>query len=297
MSLRSVLKDRQKRKAISKQSGEPLTKRDRGEKTKVRFPNPLGSLKLIFEKDVAIILFYNSIVYMTFVAMNTSTPSIFNAVYGFNNLVIGLCYLPYASGGIFSSVIIGRLLDYNYRRIARLNNFPIDYKRGNDLRSYPIELARLQIMFPLLVVAISTTIGYGWAMNANVSLAPALILQFILGFTLAGILQVSTTLLVDLYPMSPSTVSASNNLIRCCMGAVSTAILNPLLEGIGRGWTFTLLALLALAFSPGLLLLIRKGPGWREKRRVRIEKKALKGKDGGEAEKSVSPANVQSNDS
>lgn len=57
------------------------------------------------------------------------------------------------------------------------------------------------------------------------------------------------------------------------MGAISTAILNPMLEGIGRGWTFTVLAALAAVASPGLWVLCRWGPGWREERRVRVEMK------------------------
>jgi hypothetical protein len=36
-----------------------------------------------------------------------------------------------------------------------------------------------------------------------------------------------------------------------------------MLQGIGRGWTYTLAALLFVALSPMLWVLIKFGPGWR----------------------------------
>lgn len=93
LSLRTAWKQRRLYKITSGAPEETRGEQVQAKKIKLRFPNPLLSLRLIFEKDVSIVLFYNSFIYMSFVAMNTSTPSIFNAIYGFNDLVIGLCYL------------------------------------------------------------------------------------------------------------------------------------------------------------------------------------------------------------
>ena len=43
------------------------------------------------EKDVALLLFYNGIVYTAFYAVTASIPYIFAQVYHFNDLQIGVC--------------------------------------------------------------------------------------------------------------------------------------------------------------------------------------------------------------
>lgn len=60
-----------------------------------------------------------------------------------------------------------------------------------------------------------------------------------LTFTLTRCLQV---LLVDCHPDSPSSTSAASNLIRCILSAGGVALVEPLLNSIGRGWTGTLIA-------------------------------------------------------
>ena len=79
-------------------------------------------------------------------------------------------------------------------------------------------------------------------------------------------------MLVDLYPYSPSTATAANNLCRCLIGAAGTGIIIPMIGGMGRGWCFTFLAAVVYLTSPLLWVITKWGPKWREERRVRIEK-------------------------
>ena len=60
---------------------------------KLRFPNPLNSIHIIFEKDVGIILFFNSLVLAAFYDITATIPTLFQDLYGYNDLQIGLCYL------------------------------------------------------------------------------------------------------------------------------------------------------------------------------------------------------------
>lgn len=80
-----------------------------------------------------------------------------------------------------------------------------------------------------------------------------------------------SVMLVDLYPLSPATATAANNLIRCLLGAGATGVIIYMIDAMGRGWAFTFIAGVVLLFSPILWLLERRGPGWREARRVRAE--------------------------
>jgi multidrug resistance protein len=62
-------------------------------KRKLRFPNPLNSLRIVVEKDVAVVLFFASLMVTIFYCMMVEIPSFFQNIYGFNDLQIGLCYM------------------------------------------------------------------------------------------------------------------------------------------------------------------------------------------------------------
>ena len=130
---------------------------------------------------MAVVLFYNSLIYTAFYDIMASIPELFQEIYHFNDLQIGLCYIPFGSGCALASFINGRMLDRNYKRVARQVGFTIDRKRGDDLRHFPIERARLEIIWPLLAFGLICVLCYGWVLQENVNLAAPLILQFFIG--------------------------------------------------------------------------------------------------------------------
>ena len=81
-----------------------------------------------------------------------------------------------------------------------------------------------------------------------------------------------STMLVDLYPMSPATATAANNLVRCLMGAAGTAVIIQMIDGMGRGWCFTFIAAVIFFTSPLLWVELKWGPKWREARREKVER-------------------------
>lgn len=246
----------------------------------IRFPNPLHTLAVCFEKDVGMLLLFNSLVYTAFYDVAASTPYLFAQTYGFNDLQIGLSYIPFGVGCFLAPIINGCLLDWNFRRVARAHNITIRKGRTNDLRRFPLEKARVPIALPLVLVGDAALLCYGWVMEVNASLAVPLVLQFIMGITLSGGFNVMSVMLVDYYPMKPSTATAANNLVRCLMGAGGTAVIIYMIEAMGRGWCFTLVAGVVLLTSTILLVLLRWGPGWREERMARVElkRRQLKGR-------------------
>lgn len=243
---------------------------------KLHFPNPLNTLRVIAEKDVALLLFFNSIVYTAFYDITSSTPSLFAEIYGYNDLQIGLCFIPFGIGCFIAPVTLGKLLDWNFRRVAKQAGLPIDRKRATDLKDFPLEKARVQVTWPLVLIGALCLLCYGWVLEQNANLAAPLVLQFIMGLTLTGAFNCNGVMLVDLYPMSPSTATAANNLVRCFLGAGGTALILIMIEKMGRGWCFTFIALVVLACLPILWVLQKWGPGWREERRVRLESRRLR---------------------
>jgi len=239
---------------------------------KLQWPNPLKTVHIILEKDVAVVLLYNALIYTTFYDMMASLPNLFQEIYGFNDLQIGLCYLPFGCGCALASFINGRMLDRNYKKVAQQIGFAIDRKHGDNLRYFPIERARLEIIWPLLGFGLACVLCYGWVLEKNANLAAPLVLQFFIGLCVNGAFNVLSTLVVDLYPQSPSTATAANNLVRCLFGAGGTAIINIMIDRMGRGWCFTFLALVCIAAMPMLWVELKWGPVWREERMVRMDK-------------------------
>jgi MFS family permease len=241
---------------------------------KLKFPNPLKTIHIVMEKDVGVVLAYNALIYTAFYDVMASIPAMYKEIYDFNDLQIGLCYIPFGVGCAVASFINGKLLDRNYKKVAKQVGFTIDRKRGDDLRHFPIERARIEIIWPMLSLGLASILCYGWALEKNAHLAAPMILTLLIGFCVNGSFNILSTLLVDLYPQSPATATAANNLVRCFIGAGGTGIIDIMIRKMGRGWCFTFIALVCTITMPLLLVEIKWGPGWREERSVRLETKA-----------------------
>jgi len=246
------------------------------QKRKLYLPNPFKTLRVLLEKDLRLILVFNSLLYILFMSILATLSTEFARIYKLSDLQIGLCYLPYGGGCFIAAIVQGYMLDWNYRRIARKIGHTIDKKRGDDLSKFPIEKARIQLIAPFLVLGVAGVISYGWALDRELVIAVPLALMFFVGICVNGTFSLLNTLLVDGYPDAPATAIAANNLVRCSLGAVHTSLIEKMLNAFGRGWCFTFLSLVCLAFSPSLWALLRWGPGWREERRLRLQSKKEK---------------------
>ena len=85
----------------------PINSREEIEARPLRFPNPLKSLYVLFEKDTALIVLVNGIFYMTYGCIQASLSSLFIDIYGFKELEAGLIYLPFGFGCLIASFISG----------------------------------------------------------------------------------------------------------------------------------------------------------------------------------------------
>ena len=147
--------------------------------------------------------------------------------------------------------------------------------RRQDLSNFPIEKARLEIAFPMFFLAGSVLVVYGWILTKRFTIAAPIITLFVAGYGLTFTFQVLNVLMVDIYPGKPSVATAANNLFRCEIGAIFTAIILPLINAIGIGWAYTILALMFIGFAPMLLIIMKKGPRWRQEKKAQENKAKL----------------------
>nr|QZS37376.1 C016A protein [Hypoxylon sp. CO27-5] len=227
-------------------------------------PNPFASLKILFEKQGAIILFFGSIIYGGYYMLLTTLSSELSSRFGFSSVIIGVCYLPLGFGSLIYRYTGGFLLDWNFRRHAKAAGVVISHNRQQDIAALPIERIRLEISLPFVYLASGVVIAYGWAFQNKASLAGIELSLFLCGVFIVGAVNGLNTLIVDTHIRSPATAVAANNLCRCLVGAGAAAIGAPLIERVGMGWMSVFVAGVWVFFSPLLWLMIYKGPKWRK---------------------------------
>lgn len=222
--------------------------------------------------ETSLILFCNGFAIACFIAVTTSIPSQFKQMYNYNELEISLIYLPISLGSLISAFSTGKLIDWNYRRHALRLGFPVVQNTQHDLINFPLEKARLEIALPQMYLAAVTLIVYGWVLHLETGVAVPLVLLAFFGYAIVAAYQVTAILLVDIHPGKPATATAANNLIRCLLSAGASACINPMLETMGRGWTYTFWSLVWLIISPCFWFLMACGIEWRKRRRERESK-------------------------
>lgn len=270
-SLTGIIRERRRIKAgiiVDATQQEAVRKNYR-----LRFPNPLSTLVIAGDKESALILFCGGLLVAIMYATTTGIPYLFGKIYGFDELQLGLVYIPFGAGSLISALSTGKAVDWNYRRYAKKLDLPLTKNRHQDLTNFPIEKARLEVALPLLFIGNVGSIAYGWTLEYQTNLAGPLILLFVFGYgTLAGF-QVMQILMVDLNPGNAASATAANNLFRCLLGAGSTAVVVPMIDKMGVGWAYTFASLVWIALSPSLWLLMKYGPGWRKDKKEREEVK------------------------
>ncbi|KAG8525540.1 uncharacterized protein KY384_009184 [Bacidia gigantensis] len=244
-------------------------------RAKLRKTNPLAAIRIVFWRDTALVLWMAASPYAVWYCVQTSIPTIYRHTYDFNEFQIGLAYLPGGFGTVIGGYANGRLMDWNYKETARSIGRTIDQVAGDNLDDFPIEMARARGSWWLLAVYIFALAGYGWSVVAQAHESVPLILQFVLAALCTCFQQTFNALLVDIFPASPSTAATSSNITRCSLSAVAVAILQPLVDAMGRGWFFAMLA--GVSGGGGLVtnwVIVTHGMKWRQRRMERCKEPA-----------------------
>ncbi|KAL8833152.1 MAG: hypothetical protein Q9170_004454 [Blastenia crenularia] len=226
-------------------------------KPRFHAPNPISCLRIVFHKDTALVLVTNAIFYINYSCVQASLATLLMRIYGLDALQVGLTYLPYGIACGIASFLVGKIMDYDYRKTAARAGFTIDKRKGDELAKFPIERARLRSIWYYVIISTMCTIGYGWTLEAK---------------------TVFNTLIVDLHPDCPATASAAVSITRCSAAAIAVSILQFLLDALGPGWTFTIFGGLCVSTGPMLWAEYQWGMQWRTERTERVPNVAADGK-------------------
>ncbi|KAL1604025.1 hypothetical protein SLS60_005617 [Paraconiothyrium brasiliense] len=264
----SYLQERKERRE-SVSSGE---QRSPHEKRKFMFPNPLKTLRILGEKESCILLLYNGFFFTGMMVVSAALPDLFKDAYRLDELKIGLCYIAVGTGCLVSSLTMGHVVDWNFRRHASLNNLTITKGKQQDLRNFPIEKVRLQVAAPGHMIGTAALIAFGWMVKYRTHIAGPEIALFFMGFGTSTAFNQTNTLLIDLHRHQAATATAAINFVRCLMSAAGCAAIIPMCHAMNPGWAFTLLGLVYAVLISVVFWIMRNGMSWRleqeEKKRI-----------------------------
>ena len=176
------------------------------------------------------------------------------------------------------STIIGNLMNRSYvraeERYKEVNDLPPSFtlpKKSMPV-DFPIEQVRFEYMRWIVPVFILCTTLYGFSLGYPSFTSKAgwiavpLILQFFIAATSNAVFAINQTLVSDLCPGKGASSTAINNLIRCSMGAVGVAVIEPMIAGMGVQGAFLSLSLLVMAVTPLATIQWYWGAKWRGER-------------------------------
>lgn len=143
---------------------------------KWRIPDPLKSLTILFRKDNATIIVAGGILYLIYTCINTSFSVLFIDIYNLNQWQVGLIYLPFGIGGMASTFFSGLLLDKAYRNARTERGLSTDRVAGDDLDDFPIEKARLIVIWIPMLVTTCAVVAFGWTLHYHRVSDPGMIL-------------------------------------------------------------------------------------------------------------------------
>ncbi|KAI4910506.1 uncharacterized protein J4E92_010434 [Alternaria infectoria] len=215
----------------SEQSASAVTERNAMPKPSQTLSRIFDSIRMIRHPDAAVILWMVASSYGIYYTFQVAHSVIFKDLYNYNELQIGLSFLPALAGMTIGGTIAGKLMDINYAHHAR----QAEIVDPANILDFPIERARFRNMVPLILIETALVIGYGWTVQQHTHPAVPLVLEFFVSALATLLSHTANALLVDVFPEVPSTAYASGQLARGAFSAASAAIIDPLVRAVGRG--------------------------------------------------------------
>ncbi|KAH7109476.1 major facilitator superfamily domain-containing protein [Dendryphion nanum] len=262
-SIISYIQDRKKARTVQ-QDSESAQPTVQIEWRKFIFPNPIRTLRILGEKESCIVLLYNGLFFTGMMMITAAMPDLFKTHYGLDELKVGLCYISMGTGSLISALTMGPLVDWNFRRHAARLNMSISTGKQQDLRNFPIERVRLEVVAPGHAIGTLALIAFGWTVKFETYIAWPEVALFFIGFGVSTAFNITNTLLIDLHRDQPATATAAVNFVRCLMSAGGSVAIIPMCQAMNPGWAFTFLGLVYVVLIFVVFWVMRDGMKWRQ---------------------------------
>ena len=208
----------------------------------------LSPFRILISKFTTPIILFLAIYYAVWQMSITAMSSLFKSRYGLGEMQIGLTFIANGVGSMVGTLVTGKILDLDYRRVKAKYELQSDVEAGISSKiivcqeDFPIEKARLRLVPLFSGLQCLSILLFGWTIQYphHVHIAVPIVSTFITGWTAVSTQSVIMTYLVDIFPDQNAAASASLNLARCLFAAGGTSFVMPMINGIGVGLTFTI---------------------------------------------------------
>jgi MFS family permease len=248
-----------------------------------------GPFRILFSKQAAPIIVFLAIYYAIWQMNITAMSTLFKQCYGLSETQIGLTFIANGAGSMTGTLVTGKILDLDYRRIKSKhetqstqsspnNGHGISRDTANYDDHFPLEQARLRLVPLFSLLQCISVILFGWTVQYSdrVHIAVPIVSTFITGWTAISTQSVIMTYLVDAFSDRSGAASASLNLARCVFAAGGTSVVMPMSNGVGVGWAFTICAAVQIVALLGAAVQWRYGGTWRKQAEEKKREQAAK---------------------
>ena len=246
-----------------------------GPKKKVDITGPFF---ILVSKQAAPVIVFLAVYYAVWQMSITAMSTLFEDRYGLSETEIGLTFIANGAGSMIGTLVTGRILDLDYRRIKAKHeaastspdegteensNGPLTHSAA----SFPLEKARLRLVPALALLQCLSILLFGWTIQfpKKVHIAVPIISTFVTGWTAVSTQSAIMTYLVDVFPDRSAAASASLNLARCLFAAGGTSLVMPLVNAIGVGLAFTVCTVVQLTALLGVAVQWKFAGAWRRR--------------------------------
>lgn len=204
---------------------------------------------MLFKSPIVLITsIYVGLVYGYTYLLFTSFSPLYQKIYGFGQGSVGLTYLGFGIGCAIGLFLFGTLSDRAVKASVS--------KRGNGEWKPEYRLP------PLLPGSLLVPIGlfwYGWSAQAGVHWIMPIIGTGWVGLGTLAVFMPVQTYFVDAFEIYAASASAANTIVRSLLGAFLPLAGPSMYSALGQGWGNSLLAFIALAFTPMAWIIYRYG--------------------------------------
>lgn len=195
--------------------------------------------------------------------MYISFPTVWIEGYKFKTSQVGYAFLVPGISMFVASIVVGRLSDF--MRKKAIANSP-DGKVAPE--------RRIAIQIPGFIIAAAGKIMFGWFTQNRVHPAAGLFGSALASIGVSVVFVTSTSFQTECDPAQTASLVALGGFLRNVAAAICAAIIGGILDGMGWGWAFTGLGILDLICIPGIVLIMIRGPKFREalKRQQQLNK-------------------------
>jgi len=188
-----------------------------------------------------------AVIYGLMILMISTLAVVFQDRYGFSVGSSGLAYLGFGVGLIAGLIAFAFTSDRAYESlVARTGGAPKPEMR----------LAPITIGSPLACIGL---IVYGWGIQEEVHWMLPLVGSAIFATAIIAFIMPVTTYLIEVFRQLAAGPVGASAVLRSVVGGVLPLCANSLYNQLGLGWGNTLLAFIALVFTPLPWLFYRNG--------------------------------------